>query len=457
MTNAYAPPIYADETVYSYVARLHLYWAETNHRSTARRWFGKSPINIDQRLPIGLEFLSKSTGNDLENLLMHHTCFPLFATFSSSPESLKHILLSNSGRSIANASNVAQAGLETLGGSWYCPICIEQDRENYGVGYWHLSHQVHGVVCCAVHSIQLRHVSQTARLFYLPPQTDTKIRVQASVQTIRFTEVILGFLRDQQFQLKEICNDYCDSPNELLRLKRQTLRRNIDMKLIMKIVRELSEHIYGSQIMTSNVVHNLLHQPRYFGHPLKFIFLSYALDQLPTAKEKVDGSSIQLAKAIERDRSRCADLLNEKKYSLREIARRINRSIHFVKALSCQMGIRFQKRTQFVTPDVEARIIVSAKAGKHRKAIAQDEGVSVGTVEQLIQSSPGLSKARRQLKKEERRKLARNAIRAVLQSQPSITRKELKSLRYSDYTWLYRHDKTWLYDTLPPANNQTKL
>lgn len=457
MTDAFAPPIYPDETVYSYVARLHLYWGETNHRKTAKRWFGKSPISIDQRLPIGLDFLAKSSGNCVVDLLTNHTYFPLFAAFSSNQERLQRALLSSSGQSVANASSVSQAGFEALGGSWYCPDCVEQDRANFGIAYWHLTHQMHGVTCCPIHAIKLFQMCHSSRMFHLPPQVENKPRLLASTHAIRLAEVILGFSRDYQFVSNDIREDYCSSPIELLHLKRQLLRRNVDLTLLMAKISELSSSIFGRSILSENVVHNLLYQQQYCGHPLKYIFLCYALDQLPFIKEELDESRIAIAKQLEKDRSRCAGLLKAGQYSLREIARRINRSIQFVKAMACQLGVRFQKRTHFVTPDIEARIIARARNGEHRKVIASKEGVSVGTVEHLIQCTPGLSDARRVMKKEERRRSARKAICKALLAQPSLTRIELKHACYNDYTWLYRHDKAWLYQTLPVANNHTKL
>jgi len=457
MTFAYAPPIYCDETIYSYVARLHMYWAETNHRATALRWFGKAPINIDQRLPIGISHLADATGHSAAELLQHHTYFPLFAEFVSRPQVLELAMLSNSGENLANASHVAQAGIQKLGGSWYCPICIEQDRCQFGIAFWHLSHQLQGVMCCPVHAIKLMQTHLSTRKFSLPPQSDDTPRVIASSHAVRLTELLLRFSNDCRLDGSECFDDYWGGPVELLRVKNQLKGRNVDMALLSTTANQISTSVCGCKLLSEHVIHNLLYQPNYSCHPLKFIFLCYALDQLRSKEKCIDETTSRETARLEADRKRCINLLKEQTYSLREIARRLKRSVNFVKSIASRIGVSFQKRTQFITADIEARILKSARAGMHRKTIAKREGVSVGAVEQIIQSFSGLSAKRKCLRMDKRRDKARRAIEKAIFAHPNQTRKELKTQNYADYTWLYRHDKVWLYEVLPSAKNHTKL
>ncbi|MFT4940976.1 MAG: transposase [Paraglaciecola sp.] len=456
MTSAYAPPIYNDETVYSYVARLHLYRVETNHRATGQRWFGKAPINIDQRLPVGLQHLAESTGHLTNHLLHNHTFFPLFAGFVSSPDLLKQTMLSNSGHSLANISTVAQAAMKQLGGSWYCPECIEQDRLTFGLAFWHLSHQMHGVISCPVHAINLRYLNTSSRKFYLPPQSDNAPRTIASKHAVRLTDLILRYSHDYQFVSYDCREDYWGGPVELLRLKNLQKGQSVDMTLLLPQVNEISESMFGFQLLSESVIHNLLHKSNYSCHPLKFIFLCYVLNQMRNKERRIDEPRNVDTGKLQVDRERCIKLLIKRTYSLREIARRLKRSVNFVKSIASQISIGFQKRTQFITADIEARILQSAHAGLHRAIIAKREGVSVGAVEQLIQSVLGLSEKRKSIRMEERRKVARKCIRKAIDERTNITRKELKNLHYADYTWLYKHDNEWLYQTLPSAQNYSK-
>lgn len=457
MICAYSPPIYDDETVYSYVARLHEYWVEANHRATAKRWFGKAPINIDQRLPIGLQHLANSTGYSTRELLNQHTFYPLFSGFVSNPELLKKSMLSNSGRSLANTSSVAQAAMKPLGDSWYCSECIEQDVLTFGVAFWHLSHQMHGVTSCPVHAINLQRIVGSSRKYYLPPQTDNSPRVMASTHAVRLTNMILCFCHDYQYRTYDCLEQYLNGPADLLLLKNIVKGQSVDMVSLLSHSKEISESMFGFQLLSASVIHNLLHKAHYSCHPLKFIFLCYVLDHMTVKKRSVkepikgEGAKLQV------DRERCIRLLKERAYSLREIARRLKRSVNFVKCISSQIMISFQKRTQFITADVEERIIQSANYGTHRKTIAKSEGVSIGSVELIIQSVPGLSKKRKLLRMDKRRNEAKRAILTTIKANPDYSRKELKQECYADYTWLYRHEKVWLYQTLPSPKNHTKI
>lgn len=457
MSHTYVPPIFPDETVYSYVARLHKYWAETNHRATAMRWFGKAPINIDQRLPIGIAHLAEATGNVSESLLQHHTFFPLFSGFVSSPRALEEAMLSNSGNQLANASNVAQAGVKTLGGSRYCPLCLEQDKRHFGVAFWHLSHQMHGVTCCSVHDINLIQVELSPRKFELPPREGETPRVIASNDAVKLTDLLLRFNRDFEFNILDCREDYWGGAAVLLRLKNQFRGQYVDMSVVMDKVNAISEATFGCRILSENVVFNLLHNFEYHCHPTKHIFLNYVLDQLPTVCMEAESRKQEFAEWLKKDRFECVRIYQKDDYSFRSVSRHLGRSVNFVKTVARHMGVKYTKRTKFITPDIEARIIDSAKAGLDRRDIAEREGVSVSSVEQFIQYVPGLSEKRRNIRKEVRREEARGLICRVISDNPDITRNDLKKAFYADYMWLYRHDKDWLYETLPPANNHTKL
>ena len=457
MTPANAPPIYSDETIYSYVARLHIYWSETNHRATAIRWLGKAPINVDQRLPIGISHVAEKAGYSPDYLLQDHTFFPLFAQFVSNPKKLATAMLSNCGNNLANTSHVAQAGIQKLGGSWYCPDCVEQDKRHLGVAYWHLSHQLHGVSSCPVHGIRLVHTDLSTRKFYLPSQRYDAPRLVATTHATRLTEMLLRFHHDCQLNSFECFEDYWGGPAELIQIKNQLKGQNVDMTVLSEAAHNISDSVFGCKLLSDNVIHNLIYQPDYHCHPLKFIFLCYILDDLKSKEKCIDKAESREIARLEADRKRCESLLNAQTYSLREIARRLQRSVNFVKSIACQIGASFQKRTQFITADVEARVIKSARKGKHREAIARHEGLSVGAVELIIQSISGLSAKRKNLRMIERRDEARKAIKKAISEYPNQTRKELKGQHYADYTWLYRHDKAWLYEVLPPAKNHTKL
>ena len=245
--------------------------------------------------------------------------------------------------------------------------------------------------------------------------------------------------------------DFEKEPIALLQQKNLFKGQSVDMRMVMETVTKLSTEHFGESILSEVVVFNLLHKPNYHCHPFKAIFLAYAIEQMPCKAAKVKKELYGDKEKLEKDRKLCILLLETGEYSLREVARRLNRSVNFVKSIACHVGAHFQKRTQFITADVEERILRLARQGVHREKIATQEGVSIGAVEILIQSVPGLSCKRRQILKQSRQIRARQAIKDTLSTNPSLTRSKLRSAVYADYSWLYRHDKAWLYEHLPAA------
>ncbi|WP_417437195.1 TnsD family Tn7-like transposition protein [Idiomarina abyssalis] len=452
MTLSNVSKLLPDETVYSYLARLHGLWGESNYRHTAFRWLGKNSASIDQRLPLGLSQLANTTGIDVCQLLYSHTFFPIFAAYSAAPDELRKSILSGYGAAISNLSNVSQSGLARLNDSYYCPECLEEDIRVYGVAYWHLEHQFAGVNACVRHgTVLLAADTISSRLFALPPQTRDIPREQASFVKVRFAAEILlhnNFFKPFATDTDEI---FWLDADALLHHKKCLKGRNTDMRTLMAKVEELSIELFDDKSVMSEVVaRSLLNEPNYYCHPLKAILLNYALEALPIRASKprlrtTNNSSIDSIK------SRCQRLLIEHRYSLREIARRINRSVGYVKSIAGKLGVAYQRRTQFITPDVEARIKHRAIAGHDRASIAVDEAISEGAVEQIIQSVRGLSIYRQYLRMLRKQAYCRDVISRGMELHPRASRSDLKRRFSAEYTWLYKYDKKWLYQTIPES------
>lgn len=454
MTFPNPTPLLPDETVYSYLARLHGLWGESNHRQTALRWLGKYSASVDQKLPVGLVALSKSTGIGAYTLLYKHTCFPLFAAYSSDPIGLKRAMLSGDGKAIANLSNVSQAGLSRLNASYFCPECLEEDLRAFGVAYWHLEHQFLGVKACIRHGTLLQGIdTMSSRTFFLPPQTTNIRRIQASPIKVRFAAEVL---QHNSFFMPASNDDDASLWLEmlpLLRHKRWIRGGNVDMQSLLAAVQQLSMDVFeDKQVISEVVVRDLLETKGYQGHPVKFILLNAAIHML---SERSDNNRPKTNNSVSTSRllSRCRKLLSTQNYSLREISRRLKCSVGFVRSVAGKLGVAFAKRTQFITPDVESRVIRRAIDGAHRKDIALNEGISTGAVEQIIQGVRGLSVYRQYLRMLMKRDEYRQKMSHAIKQHPEYSRGALKRRFPAVYMWLYKYDKTWLYETLPKAIN----
>ena len=149
-------------------------------------------------------------------------------------------------------------------------------------------------------------------------------------------------------------------------------------------------------------------------------------------------------------------LLLLRDFSLREVAKRAKCSIGFVLRIAKLNKIEYLKRTQFIDEQLTVEIREMAINGECRKKIAQTTCVSVGAIEKIIESTPHLSAWRQYQRMLTRRDVARQAIQNIINTNDLVSRNEIKKLCYADYTWLYKYDQSWLYQTLPKPRNYTR-
>lgn len=155
---AYFPRLYPDELFYSVVSRyfVHIYPSYIlaiedlckDKHSRIDMEFGLQSLNLETR-----EFLEQVYG--LRNILLNHTMFSQYARFETMErmEQAEKILLTGEG-DIHSALRFPKNknGLRYLR---YCPLCFQEDRNEYGGMYWHRSHQVRGINVCNKHGCYL--------------------------------------------------------------------------------------------------------------------------------------------------------------------------------------------------------------------------------------------------------------------------------------------------------------
>ena len=92
-----------------------------------------------------------------------------------------------------------------------------------------------------------------------------------------------------------------------------------------------------------------------------------------------------------------------------------------------------------------------AKKGFHRKVISERVGISVGSVEQQISTSPDLVKWRKHCRHNSKKRRYKVNIIRYQEYNPSSTRQQIKAACYAAFYWLYKHEPMWLESHLPKA------
>lgn len=443
-TTLNAPNLFSDETLYSYLSRVHYLWGASNPRNTSKDWFAKQGMSIDQRLPIGLGMISNSTGYSLAHLLQNHTCFPLYQYFCPELTKLESTLKGVDGTALANVSQSAKMGMKTR--HQFCPKCAEDDCDVHGIAYWHLSHQIWGVRTCCAHHCELVAQKASPRQYELPSLNQNIATQPVSQDWMTFTTYMVEKLKESR--IKTAHGALLKQTHLLSEIEERGLlkgSKHINMATLLHHINAYAEKLDLPPFFTDTTLRHVIKNGPASAHPFKSLFLMFVLKQLdyyhqPSA---IVASNIRPAGTTD-----YVQLLKEEG-SLRAVARKTGKNLSSLRVIAKANKIKIDERRQRITIDIEKQIIEMCVEGIHREIVANKFKISKGAVEQIIQTVDGLSSRRKLLRVNERKRHARGALLMYLSNHPNSTRKHVRSNMNADYMWLYKHDKTWLFENLP--------
>lgn len=424
---------------------------------------GSSRTSIHPFLTSGLYYLVNTAGEDSEKLLWEQTLAPLFLFFLPvHAERLKMFLLHNEGEKAFRESQLPSFhGGHSLCLKW-CPVCANEDMFEYGVSYWHCSHQIPGVTACFRHPVSLERINLDRRQRVVPgllPMCGLSSRPATEIESnvSMFSHDLLNILQ-QDFVSLELATIYRNRLNEFGfmtaagRIRRKCLlqrfvagvkdyRSSPDSPL----PRNQNDYRYLSELLETNGSHHP------FRHLLFGTWLFNRAEKLlnyrPERKKALAYKSTN-NHGIEQ---RCLILLREGR-SLAEVYRLTGKSRCYLKRLAVQHGVPLVLKPKQLTYELQQRIIRLARLGIHRGVISKRCGIGIGSVEQVISSEPGLVAWRKRCHWESKRRRYRLCIALYQQRHFDAIRRDVKAECNAAYFWLYQHDRDWLESELPQAS-----
>lgn len=156
---SFFPEMYSDELLYSVIARYQKFSGNQDKSKSIHDLFGKSTMNYSTMLPRYLGRLTERTeqfGVKYDDLLFNRTLFPFLTVFED--EHYVHmiaewVLTGKMGFSKSNLIKWKHSLIEPY--LRICPICLKEEQETFGEGYWHRFHQIPGVLVCLKHKTVL--------------------------------------------------------------------------------------------------------------------------------------------------------------------------------------------------------------------------------------------------------------------------------------------------------------
>ncbi|MEZ6953475.1 hypothetical protein Aerorivi_01906 [Aeromonas rivipollensis] len=463
MLGSVIPAYIPGESAYSWVSQYFVQSAYSDRNRVCDRLFHHPAIRLHPSLPGHIEATAQAAGVDPQYLLHHGTGFPLYAltlrdklqvdTLASAMLGEGQGLMALSGQA---ASKLAFGGVCLK----WCPACLREDEQDVGCGYWHTAHQLYGVTACTKHALRLQTLAASAggidRQLLLP---DPEIPCEPSrpyEQEINLSTYITALHRYLCVQsptesLAELYQRWLGQQGYL------TARGHLRSQPLLQAMTEFWQGLFADitpivppGLANYRYVSGLVHGDRSH-HYLKHVMLMAFVSRSPAEFFSIEVQQVlpvppaRDAQAVERAVLRwLAEPL-----SMRQVARQTGYSVGYIKQLALRHNHPVEHRAQRITAAVARGIWRQAFMGVSRQQIAHCHGVSVGAVEAIIQSHQGLSDWRRHLGSVRKLREHRDTLTTYLAQHVDASRGGIEQACRTAFSWLYRHDRSWLYQQLP--------
>lgn len=449
------PLAFPDEILFSRLVR-HFTLTGMTIENYLLAVFDNHKVTIHPYLTAGLSQLSKFSLESPFELMSDQTLAPLFIHFLPSYQSTisNGLVSSNAAYAIRGCQLTSVKEKESLSIK-FCPQCAIENIQEFGISYWHRPHQIPGIESCYKHQVWLVHlpIVERSKLSHgFLPQVDISPK-QSSSLSYELAKYAASYLNcvsknNQSFNVKDIIA-MLDKLGFVT--KDGHFRRKILVEDFYQFTQDLayqSQHLLPESSTDFRYVSYLL-SGKVSQHPFKYLLLGFWLSKHLPCEEHNDPVPNDSASA-ELLESKCITLLHQGE-SMASVGRLIGKSRCYVKALALRLNIPVSLKPKQITGDIKSRIMFLARKGFHRNAIAKRMGISVGSVEQQISTSPELVQWRKQCRHESKRRRYKLQITRFIKRNPKAIRQQIKSSCNAAFFWLYAYEKLWLESHLPIA------
>jgi len=393
------------ECVYSILARIHIQSGETSPFTTLESWTGLHGYKPVSGLPTKLEVIAKklSLKGGVGNFVNQHTHYRLYAHFLNDDRRkfLKDAMkLTGSPKSRLGVLASRVGAHERLK---YCPYCIVEDLEHFGVAYWHMEHTIPGVFICSRHNYKLTEiVSKSAyeeRQLFLPPG---KVIFKRQDDECDITKKLFYIAT----QMKTLLESVPRAPVTVKVYKRLLKERNLitvkghvrQKEVVTKVYKWLSplkkvnlfSRMYSDLKIEHNWVSELVGGKQGFHHPLKHLVVWGAIE---TDAIDIFNTANALGEQLELDlrghdypafTKNMLESVLDKVGTLRGAASYLDTTVTTVAAYADAYGLKYRRRPKCITDEIRNSVCDGYLKGKKSTELAALHSISIGSVNRII-------------------------------------------------------------------------
>ena len=385
-----------------------------------------------------------------------------------------------------NAQNVkAEMGLlaSRLGAAHplkACSQCMAIDLEMYGVAYWHVVHQLPGVLVCTRH----RHPLTTTQIkvsglrrfdWFLPAQVISNSTASAhpcTVISLRLTEFCEGFWSRPvgfHFELERFHNVI---RARLMLLGALRANGRYEPGRLHEILTPLAafhentvswhgiEHLdvealgYSLRRLLSTTASRGLHPLKYalvlcvlypswtdFWHEYSDNELGIDFQNVPDIQSLESSAPVGKRELLE---MQFLDCLRNQGMSVTAASKTVNVAVATGLRWAASHGFEWKRRGKLLRPTVLNNAITLLTQGMEKVEVAKAVGASVQTVTMILSTDPDLRSRWHQIRYEQAKRNARSTWQEVLETMQQSSLKQCRMVQSAAFAWLYRNDLAWL-------------
>jgi len=470
---------YPDETISSFLIRQIKFGAYPHSRVTQKMLWGNDNYQINTSFPSLIPWVSDNFEMCTSIIVDTHTSINYFRPFISSAKynQVKQALATGDTEFVHKWLGITSNRINDDANMYYCNECVECDVDSYGVAYWHKAHQLYGVLFCPTHGCRLCSLGVARRTIKLPPQ-ETDIKIRENRENVNSFSVFSQWALTQRdfelFEGKTLTNCYrvalfnkelaCNS----LRIRQHQLRKDLFNFYQAELKHNCWQSLFSTN-MTSPYPQQLFYNYHNCHlHPAKHLALISYLFSTPEcfiehyqkADRDIEEHFLALANhkpsMKEKPNIKLIMKMFSKGQSLRSIARALKLSVVAVKSKVVAAGGKINSRASKIFKKERRAILLKLFKGIPTNVIAKHFKVSVGAVEQILTQHPYIASQRQHFRFREKQLKHRSILSDAMAKNPNYSRTKLKLKASASYLWLFKNDKQWLYQNLPPSKLNRK-
>lgn len=478
-----------DQTLYGWCAHVHAMNGVADALSTSRQLFGAPYAALCHDFPSRLSYLTAHYPQarfDEVELALRHTLLGYFLALQPRDvsEDLLAAVVRGSLPSIKMRLGITASrvgGHHPLKG---CDTCILEDAARLGFVYWHVEHQLPSVMVCRRHTrplfIAWDPVTPVHRRGWLLPLGGLGWeRIEIPVRDDRQLDQLY---RLANFSAKfASCAPSTFDACRLARCYQRGLREHgfvttngsLRLKTLVNEMRTRYrglEDIVGFEALRSvtpdwpGLVGAIARTSPRRVHPLKhLLMIALVYDTWEEFLRSYDASGLDdvAAEGAEPYRKTkpfdpaedLVQLVKCKGISISAAARRLGIATTTATQMAKRAGVEFTPRPKVMTGAHVQRIKRLLRKGWPSRRVSEVTGTSVVSINRLLAADSDLKQVWQTTAFLARRKSAREAFLTAAGRCHEATIRELRQIRGSDYSWLYRHDRDWLRLAIPALWN----